>query len=119
MSKHHPLLWLKARLRTLLTGTSIMSKHILLLLKGVLIGVASLGVPGLSASTIASTAANSFFIVTTSCFLIHNVFPIFRIGRYRHHTITSPKKQGAVRAAAGEECRYTIDVRLLGVNKSG
>ena len=53
MSKHHPLLWLKARLRTLLTGTSIMSKHILLLLKGVLIGVASLGVPGLSASTIA------------------------------------------------------------------
>ena len=53
MSKHHPLLWLKQRLRSLLTGTGIMSKYILLMLKGVIIGVVSLGVPGLSASTIA------------------------------------------------------------------
>lgn len=53
MSKHHPSHWLKERLRSLLTGTGIMSKYILLMLKGVVIGVVSLGVPGLSASTIA------------------------------------------------------------------
>ena len=54
----------------MLNGTGIMSKYILLMLKGVLIGVVSLGVPGLSASTIAIV----LFVYYDLIFAISHIF---------------------------------------------